>query len=405
MVVRVVKFLHTADWHLGIKHAKLGSNAERARETRTETLEKLMGLAKKNKVDFVVVAGDVFDSNDVDRELADVAASIVRKAEPTPVYILPGNHDPLTRDSLYLEPLWDSVDNAVILKNRKAIGVPKAKVTLYPCPATQKRTREDLTEWLEAKDNNISIGIAHGNLQIEGFIEEANFPISPERAEKAGLDYLALGEWHSLFKYKGKDKVVRTVYPGTPETTKFGELDSGKAVIVEIEKQGAKPTLEEIDVGMVRWEEWERKISTVDDIKHIGRELSKIKVPEHRVINVSLEGVIDQEVADYLCSFEIEYSEKFLYFNLAKEDLYLKPNPSKLKAMMPEGVIFDNTIGAIQALMKRQPMQQEYSGIPSEEAEEILREIKEKDSAMDASPETLERALLLLYQMAKEVSE
>lgn len=400
----MVKFLHTADWHLGIKHVKLGPNAERAREARTETLEKLMGLAKKNKVDFVVVAGDVFDSNDVDRELADVAASIVRKVEPTPVYILPGNHDPLTRDSLYLDPLWDSVENAVILENRKAIEVPKANVTLYPCPATQKRTREDLTEWIEAKDNGISVGIAHGNLQIEGFIEEPNFPISPERAEKAGLDYLALGEWHSLFKYKGKDGVVRTVYPGTPETTKFGEPDSGKAVVVEIEKQDAKPTLQEIAVGTVKWEEWEREISTVEDIKHIGRELSKIKAPEHRVINVFLEGVIDQEVADYLSSFEIEYSEKFLYLNLGKEKLYLKPNPSKLKSMIPEGAIFDNTIRAIQALMKCQPMQQEYSEIPSEEAEEILREIKEIDSAMNASPETLERALLLLYQMAKEVS-
>lgn len=401
----MVKFLHTADWHLGIKYAKLGSNAERAREIRVETVKKLMDSAKKNKVDFIIIAGDLFDNNDVDRGLIDIVADTIKRVEPIPVYILPGNHDPVTRDSLYLDQSWDSIDNAIILKNKKTIEIPELNVTLYPCPATQKQTREDLTEWIRATNGSISIGIAHGNLQIEGFVEDPNFPINPQRVEKSGLDYLALGEWHSLFMHQGKDKVVRTVYPSTPETTKFGENNSGKAVIVEIENHGAEPIIQEINVGTIKWEERRREISTIDDIKYIEAELTKIKEPEHKVINFYLKGVIDQEVADYLSLFEAKYLERFLYFNLIKEDLYLKPNLSKLKAMIPEGAIFDKTIEAIQALMKCQPTLQEYSEISPKEAEGVLREIREINSAMNASPETVEKALLLLYQMAREESK
>ena len=401
----MVKFLHTADWHLGIKYTKLGPNAEKAREIRIDTVKKLMDSAKKKKVDFIIIAGDLFDNNDVDRRLIDIVANIMKRVEPIPVYILPGNHDPLTRDSLYLDSSWDSIDNAKILKNKEPIKIPELNATLYPCPATQKQTREDLTEWIRATDDSISIGIAHGNLQIEGFIEDPNFPIDPNRVENSGLDYLALGEWHSLFKYQGKDKAVRTVYSSTPETTKFGETNSGKAVIVEIEKHGAKPIIQEINVGTTKWDEWKREISTIDDVKHIEMELNKIKEPEHRAINIYFKGVVDQEVADYLSSFETKYLERFLYFNLIKEDLYLKPNLSKLKAMLPEGAIFDKTIEAIQALMKCQPTLQEYSEISPKEAEEILKDIREINSTLNATPETLEKALLLLYQMAKEVSK
>jgi len=404
-VKEVVKFLHTADWHLGIKYAKLGPNAEKAREVRIKTVKNLMKVAKENEADFIIVAGDLFDNNDVDRGLIEVVLDIIGQVTPIPVYILPGNHDPLTRDSLYLDSSWKSLNNVIIFESKEPLKIPNLNVTLYPCPVTQKQTSSDLTEWIKAANEDISIGIAHGNLQIEGFIEDTNFPIDPGRVEKSGLDYLALGEWHSLFKYEGREGIVRTVYPGTPETTKFGEGKSGKAVIIEIEKHGSKPILQEIDIGILKWEEWIRDISTIDEIKHIETDFIKIENPEYRVINLHLKGVIDQETASYLDSFGSRYSEKFLYFNLIRDKLYLKPNLMKLKAMMPEGTLFSRIIDAIEALKKRHPTLQEYTGMSSEEAEKILKEIREINTAMDASPEALEKASLLLYQMAKEVAK
>lgn len=400
----MVRFLHTADWHLGIKFRRLGPNAEEARRIRIETVRKLVETAKEKNVDFILVAGDLFDSNDVDRGLIDIVTETLRGIRPVTTYILPGNHDPLTRDSLYWDPQWESVDNVVILEEAGSIEIPEHDVFLHPCPVRQKQTGEDLTECIDPSGKGISIGVAHGNLSIEGFVEDANFPIDPQRTEKSGLDYLALGEWHSLFMHKGKDKIVRTVYPGTPETTKFGEKESGKAVIVEIMNPGSKPNIKEIETGTAEWEEWIREVSEMDDLKHIENELDKVEIPEFKAISLSLRGVVDHEVAEYLDTLVESQLERFLYFGVKKDDLYLKPNLAKLKAMIPEGAIFEKCVKAIQALMKCEPSLQEHSGISSEEADEILKDIGDVDTAVSASPELLERAILLLYQAAKEAS-
>lgn len=398
----MAKFLHTADWHLGIKHARLGPKAEKAREIRINTLERLAIIAKERGVDFVIVAGDMFDSNEVDRKVLRIALNIMEKFAPIPVYILPGNHDPLTRDSLYLSSSWKLVSNVVVFESQKALRIPYLDVTIYPCPVTQKQTTSDLTEWIKAEDDSISIGVAHGNLQIRGFTDNPNFPIDPRRTEKAGLDYLALGEWHSLFKYKGEDGVVRTLYPGTPESTKFGENDSGKAMVVEIQAHGSQPIIEELEIGVLKWEEWSRSISTLEDVKSIEKELARIEEPQNRIVNLYLRGVVDQETAAYLDSLESRHSEQLLGFNIIKQELYLKPSLMELRAMMPEGAIFGKIISAIEALKKRHPALQAYSEIPTEGAEAILKEIRELEAAMSASPEVLDRALLILYQMAQK---
>ncbi|NIN99756.1 MAG: hypothetical protein GTN93_31820 [Anaerolineae bacterium] len=69
---------------------------------------------------------------------------------------------------------------------------------------------------------------------------------------KAGIDYLALGHWHSSYLHD-----ERTAYPGTPERTDFGERDSGTALLVSIEKRGAKPRIETRRVGELDWMLWD----------------------------------------------------------------------------------------------------------------------------------------------------
>lgn len=55
----MVKFLHTADWHLGIKYKQLGDNAQKARNIRVKTIENLMEKAIELNVDFILISGDL----------------------------------------------------------------------------------------------------------------------------------------------------------------------------------------------------------------------------------------------------------------------------------------------------------------------------------------------------------
>lgn len=407
-VGNLVKFLHTADWHLGMKYSQLGEKAEKTRQIRVKSVQKVLDHAREENVDFVLVAGDLFDSNDVDHRLLNIVSEILAQSR-VPIYIIPGNHDPLTMDSLYLDPVWDSLENVTIFSESEPFTLSYPDVTIYPSPISQKQSKDDPTEWITASRvreddhyNRISIGMAHGNLAIEGFIDNTNFPIKPQRTEISGLDYLALGEWHSLYTHHNPDGIPRTIYPGTPETTKFGEENSGKAVIVEIEKPNSAPVIQELDVGTLIWEKHNLEIYSMADAQNLHLNIQQTPNPQNRVLSLNLTGVTDQDTINYLENFPSQFQNKFMLLNIIKDDLYLKPNLFELKALLPEGTVVNQTFEALMALMKTQPEMQEYSDLDPERTREIFSQLRDKDVLEGLSPDIINRAFLIMYQMIQE---
>ena len=92
-----------------------------------------------------------------------------------------------------------------------------------------------------------------------------NYPIPNNAAQHAGLDYLALGHWHSHLEIKGSDGVARLAYCGTHEPTKFGERLSGYALLVEIAERGAVPAITPIRTGGLTWHQWTETLSQPGD--------------------------------------------------------------------------------------------------------------------------------------------
>jgi DNA repair exonuclease SbcCD nuclease subunit len=403
----MVKFLHTADWHLGIKYNQLQDKAEKAREIRVQSIKKL--LDKAHDVDFIMVAGDLFDSNNVDKRLLNAVSEIFHRTS-VPIYIIPGNHDPLTLDSLYLDPVWDTMNNVTIFKESEPFTLPYHEVIIYPSPVSQKQSKKDPTDWIRVKDEDydsrteISIGLAHGNLAIEGYIDNPNFPINPNRTQISDLDYLALGEWHSLRAFQDHEGANRTIYPGTPETTKFGEENSGKAVIVEIENPHSAPVIQELDVGTLIWEKHKLEINSMADAETLHHNIQQTPDPQNRVLSLKLTGVTDQDTINYLENFSNQFQNKFMLLNIINDDLFLKPNLLELKALLPEGAVVNQTFEALMALMKTQPEMQEYSDLDPERTREIFGQLRDKDVLEGLSPEIINRAFLLMYRMIMEAA-
>ena len=89
----MVRFLHTGDWHLGMTRSFLSEGVqERFSQSRFDSVRELGRIAKQEDCQFMVVCGDVFDSNLVDKKTVSRAIETL-KAVPIPVYLLPGNHD------------------------------------------------------------------------------------------------------------------------------------------------------------------------------------------------------------------------------------------------------------------------------------------------------------------------
>ena len=109
-----MRFLHTADWQIGMKAAALGDAGARVREERLAAGRRVIETAKSHNVDFLLVAGDLFEDNAVDRVLVQKVVDILNSFGG-PVYVIPGNHDPLVPGSVWEHPAWKSASNVHVL--------------------------------------------------------------------------------------------------------------------------------------------------------------------------------------------------------------------------------------------------------------------------------------------------
>ena len=278
----MVKLLHTADWHIGLKARHAGDRAPRLREERIRTITRIVDMARAERVDAVLVAGDLFDHPDVEQETVRKVVNALESC-PVPVYAIPGNHDPLTAEGVWDSPAWGTSKVQLV---REPAEIPLFDgVSLFPCPTLRRIGLDDPTAWIPSRqsgDRSVRIGLAHGALDL-GTFEGVNSPIAPDRAERAGLNYLALGDWHGT-RRQGEC----TAYSGTPEPTKFGESDPGNALIIEIPTDGGKPQVESRRVAGHRWASCERTIRTLEDVAAIQAETASLGDPANLCLELKV---------------------------------------------------------------------------------------------------------------------
>ncbi len=247
-----MRILHTADWQIGKPFRRFGDKVEALRAARLDAIERLGRLAVSEGVAHILVAGDVFDSETPTNVTLRGPLERMRGFAGIAWRLLPGNHDPHRPGGV-----WDRL---------RALGVPPnvrlhlspepvalgESCFLLPAPLTSKAETRDLTAHMDASstpEGAIRIGLAHGAITQFGAGEgEAKNPIDPARAERAGLDYLALGDWHRTQSIN-----ARTWYAGTPEPDRHNSQAVGSALIVTIPRAGAVPQVERRCVGAYHW--------------------------------------------------------------------------------------------------------------------------------------------------------
>lgn len=256
----MLTILHTADLHLGHSSRQLDAEtAKRLARARLGAVDTILGLAQQYDVRAVICAGDTFDSAVPEEDWwRGLAAAFARRTGWTcPVVLLPGNHDPLTRDSVYERghafrralPEWVHVVDHDDFE--LALG-PDAVIYAMPCRSTAGADDPSLAlPSREVGDERIRIGVAHGStFDLAGY--QTNFPISRDATEQRGLDYLAIGDTHG-FRIVPGNAVAPTVYPGSPEPTNFKEHGAGHVAIVSFRGRGIAPRIRQERVGRWTW--------------------------------------------------------------------------------------------------------------------------------------------------------
>ncbi len=391
--------LHAADLHLGMRITRFDQTiAGKIREARFKALDNILEKARELQVDLLLIAGDLFDDATVDNLTARRAFEMLESLT-MPVYVLPGNHDPLLAGGVWDRPPWNQQPS------RKPFLLDMAKpvkaipgLTLFPCPVLRKTSMEDPTAWIaQAPEANgsIRVGVAHGSLKTRDDLPPDDHLIPRHAAADLKLDYLALGHWHGRRLFEDPAGVERTAYSGTHEPMRFQGssenltgwspysggsreefLDGGKGEVLHVRFRapGEPPQFDPLEVGHFQWLDERRELASAVDLESLIKDVATRPAPECRLLRLRLSGVLD--AGNMLRLEELrEILKRYLLGELDGTRLHLQPTEEEMREAAGQGV---------------------------------LHRVLEKLRAEAASPEPdcrniAERAILLLYQIAQEV--
>ena len=255
-----LKLLHTADWHLGRRFPSF-DEADRLKlmRARLDAVRRILDLAEQYAVDAILCAGDVFDDPSPEAVWWQGLVDCLKERErgDRPLFLLPGNHDPLTPKSIWADdsPLRAALPDWVHVVDRADYRADLGDgARLYAAPCTSQAGSADLAMRLPARepgDERIRVGMVHGRtFEAEGY--QTNFPISPEAAKQRGFDYLAIGDLHA-WEIVGPHTNPPTVYPSSPEPTTFGEPDSGYCAVVFFRRRNRRALVRREKIGRWAW--------------------------------------------------------------------------------------------------------------------------------------------------------
>lgn len=290
----MVRFLHTADWQLGMtRHFLAGEAQARFSEARIKAVETIGKLAVEQGCSFVVVSGDVFETNHVERRVIVRALDAMGKTPNVTFYLLPGNHDPLNASSIFTSRTFTDrrPDNVVVLDRSRAVDVASG-VRLIAAPWTSVAPLEDLVQRAISdapQHDGISIVVGHGVVDTLNPDPTNTAAICLADLETAidagGVHYVALGDRHSTTSVGDTGKVH---YSGAPEPTGYREIDPGNVLIVEIDDDTV--TVETHPVGTWTFHTLDFDLQSANDVDLLVSSLSDIENKRESIVQLKLVG-------------------------------------------------------------------------------------------------------------------
>ena len=333
-----MRFIHTSDWQLGKPYGRMPLEARTAlQDARLDVIDTIAALARRENAPTVLVAGDVFDSSEPGDRIFRQALGRMKGATDVRWYLLPGNHDPARADGLWSRVIAEAPENVTACLTPDTVEMSEG-VWLLPAPLQHKRALGDATAWFESAQTPAGahrVGLAHGSITSFSASAEASNLIAPDRATKAGLSYLALGDWHGHRAVDGF-----TQYSGTPEADDFGREETGLALLVSLGAVGDAADITSHKTGRYRWVSGDWNLTTADDLTPHLRDLAPDIARHNLVVRIKLSGLLTlAERVQVRERLETELANEVRWLDVQMGDLYARPTDNDLADIDANGVL------------------------------------------------------------------
>lgn len=304
-----MRVLVSADIHLGspirsaaMRNPDLGDYLKQASR---DTFIRIVDLTISQRVDALVLAGDIFDNDQPDlKSRAFLISQLARAADAgVPTVLIRGNHDALLDHRAH-----GDLGPNIHLLHKKEPSVEIGGVWFHGLSFdTAHASKSFLPDYPAPVTGRKNVGLMHTSLDGSPG-HDPYAPCSEQDLLAHGYDLWCLGHIHGPFEHTSGP--VLAVMPGIPQPRHFGELTGGTVAIVELD--GDTLNIERHHVGHLRFIECALDISQSSDVQEVLSALrSVLKGAQHseRHTAVRLQVTTGQHTAETLTALASELLE------------------------------------------------------------------------------------------------
>jgi DNA repair exonuclease SbcCD nuclease subunit len=312
----MLKILHTADIHLGAKFSGLGNKGASQREQLRATFKNVIATAINEGVNIVLIAGDLFDANQQPQRNIDLVIEQFNLLNQNniPVCLIPGTHDSLDSSSIYRKVDFEGkCSNLKIFadENISYKEYPGLDLTVYGKPNLSNRSYISPLKGLKRlTSSKFHIAMAHGSFYIPEKVAEDDHVFRLEEVKVSGMDYLALGHWHRVYRCSEEPPAW---YSGPPEWIP-DQRERGAVLLVSLSDAG-EIKVEPKMLGLRDYGEVEIEMSEIQDLAKLKVRISE-GANQNLVRKATLKGLRDAELIINPEELETELGEKFFHLSV-----------------------------------------------------------------------------------------
>ncbi|MGV8121006.1 MAG: exonuclease SbcCD subunit D [Candidatus Xenobiia bacterium LiM19] len=243
-----IKVLHCSDIHLDASYPEIWGKGGLKRQEQREIFTRIIEWAGKERVDLVIIAGDLFTNRTVSISTVDFIKRQLKSIDPIPVFITPGNLDPYIPESPYCYTDWPPNVHIFNTNRFKAEEIPDKKIILYGAAnKSDNDSYEALKNFSLRKKEGFHLITFHGSYselpsdtaerdEIFGTSSEMNTCLPFDRAdlERASVNYIALGHQHDRLCIRGDESGRPAWYCGAPEYLSFSDREEKGVLLCQI---------------------------------------------------------------------------------------------------------------------------------------------------------------------------
>lgn len=313
-----MKFVHIADVHFDVPFATLEMRglAETRRLEQRNAFKNVIDYIRENNIDYFFICGDLYEAEYVRKSTIEFINRLFESIPNTKIYIVPGNHDPYTKNSYYRS--FKFSNNVKVFTSQFEM-IDDGNVNIYGYGFEDFYMNGQDVEKIAINDKSkINIFLTHGDLDGAKNNDARYNPIQTSKLRSFNFNYVGLGHIHK------RDISENIIYPGSLISLGFDELGEHGMVVGYINEITKSLLIEFIPVDKKEFCEVEFDISDIFSREELIEKINEVNIQSDKYVKFILTGNRNFEIEPFEILKYIQNNNVIKIKNDSKFEVNLK---------------------------------------------------------------------------------